>query len=192
MLTTTRTKGVRKLANAQAPTIRADIAGIVDDIAAAAYPSGSALPSASADKWPGRSFWHTTEKTWYVCDGTTWLPVGGQQTIPLASFGEPAPGYEYDTAGGASYVYQSGRRIDVRLRVRRTSGVLSHGDYVFQTEVEFTPAGAGAWVLPAVQAGGAATASAVGASLTSSRLLIPLSPNGTSTTLEVNGSYYIP
>lgn len=192
-LTTAKTKGIRKLADGQAPTIRADIAGIVDDIGAAAWPNGTVLPSAAADKWPGRLFFHDTEDTLYVCsDSLVWLPVGGLVTVDLAALGAPAAGYSYDTAGGASYAWRSGKRVDLRLRIKRTSGVLVHGEKVFQVSTAFLPSGAGAWPLAAVQAGGAAAAAAVGGVLDAAGSVHPLSPNGTSTTLEVNGSYYIP
>lgn len=193
MLGTTKFKGIRKLANAQTPTLRADISGIVDDIGASVFASGSTLPSATADKWAGRTFFHTVEDTYYVCSDTlTWLPVGGERLLTLSSFGAPASGYAYDTAGGASYVRRSGKRIDLRLRIARGTGVLGHGVKVFQAAAAYLPAGSGAWPLASIQSGGAQSASVVGAVIDAAGSIHPLSPSGISDTLEVCGAYYIP
>lgn len=190
-LTSSRTKGVRKLADGQKPTIRADVSGIIDDLLDSMFGAGATLPTGAA-LWVGRPFFHTTEKTWYVSDGEGWFPVGATRPLDLSTFGTPASGYAFDNTNGASYVYRSGRRIDIRLRLQRTSGVLTHGAAVFNVASAFLPAGAGAWPLAAVQAGGAGNAQAVAAVLNASGSVAALSPNGSTTVLEVSGFYFIP
>lgn len=191
-LGTDRKWGIRRILNTLGPNPEAESTGIRDDLGAAVFASGTQTPTAAEDKWPGRAFWHTTELTWYVCDGTNWLPVGGQRTIALGTFGTLASGYVYDTAGGASYVYRAGKRVDVRLRVRKSSGVLVHGEPVLTTTAAYRPAGIGPWPFAALQSGGGAAANAVAAVLNESGTVAPLSPSGVSVVLELSGSYYLP
>lgn len=192
-LGTDRKWGIRRVLNTLDLNPEVESTGIRDDIGAAAWGFGTALPTAAEAKWPGRSFFHTTERTWYVCDHNgQWLAVGGQYAVALGTFGTVATGYAFENTEGASYVYRSGKRVDIRLRIKRSSGALSHGEPVFTTSSAYRPAGIGAWPLAAIQAGGAASASVVAAVLNQSGTISPLSPSGVSTTLEVSGAFYLP
>lgn len=191
-LGTQRFRGLRKLAAGMAMTIRNDWSGLVDDINAAVWGSGSTLPTATGDKWVGRRFFHTTEQTDYICDGTTWRPAAGEYEVPLASFGAPASGYFIETTGGSSYVYRNGKKIDFRLRIQRTSGELAHAGTVFVVATAFRPRGVGQWPLAAIQSEGGQTARAVAAVVNAAGAIYPLTPSGVSTTIEVAGSFYMP
>lgn len=189
-----RVRGIRKMLNTGGINPEADTGGIRDDIASAVWPEGTSLPSAAADKWEGRLFWHTVQSVLYVCDGTNWLPVGGTYEVPVGTFGSATTNYELDATGGASYVYRSGRRIDVRLRLRRKTGTVVHGEVAFQIASGFRPAGIGAWPLAGIQATSPNTESAraVGIVLNQAGGVQALTPTGNSNVIEFSGSYFLP
>lgn len=185
-----RDRGIRAVTNTTAPNPEAESEGIRADLIAAIWPSGTSLPTAESEKWDGRLFWHEGQSVLYVCDGTNWLAVGGTYAVPLGSFGTLDSDYEFDATGGASYVYRSGKRIDVRMRLRRKTGAVVHGETLFTIATAFRPAGVGAWPLAGVQAG-SGNARVIAVVLNQSGTLAALNPEGTPNVVELNGSYFI-